>query len=371
MIKKKRFLFEKRVIDPILKLIKKHQVYLTQEKNLPQLAKLGYMYNSLWYAGRLCYGYEGVLHKTYDCEENPKYKIEECEPETIEIENLIYDAWGMHISRDDKPTSFELFKSIILDCNKEYSEVELMLLQPNKSMEDWVNIKTHPEYRYKSLYPDRRRVLDYLLCTIGTGYKLENGYIIEEASGADIDKARYGQWENAVLNKRFMKTIERILTFPEVAEVLEIERIHKKKWAVQKSFMYLHLSERQEKELEAKIESNLSEEEIDEMAQVVDELHKKREEEYKGFKKYLESENLDMFGNQKKDYIGYYPISNYSIITQLDENSHPSYIKAGIEICNDILNHQKEEIEYGHGHGENNIKKAKKLLIKLENIKIL
>ena len=57
----KRFKFEENIIDPILILIRDNQEYLTMPENLPQLAKLGYMYNTLWYDGRLCWGSDGIL----------------------------------------------------------------------------------------------------------------------------------------------------------------------------------------------------------------------------------------------------------------------------------------------------------------------
>ena len=49
---------------------------------------------------------------------------------------------------------------------------------------------------------------------------------------------------------------------------------------------------------------------------------------------------VSLEGIGEKDEIenhSYYPICEYSIITMLDENSHPSYIKAGLEICDDII----------------------------------
>lgn len=124
---KYKFKFEKLIIDPILKLIKKHQLYLTQPENLPQLAKLGYMYNTLWYAGRQCWGNDGLLQgkkNAYDCEDNPKYKIEAVEPKTKEIENLVYDAWGMHVSEmedsryDKLPIPINLLMFMIMTLKK-------------------------------------------------------------------------------------------------------------------------------------------------------------------------------------------------------------------------------------------------------------
>lgn len=57
----KNYSFEQDVIDPILECIRDNQDYLCQDENLPQLAKLGYMYNFLWYAGRMCWGSEGII----------------------------------------------------------------------------------------------------------------------------------------------------------------------------------------------------------------------------------------------------------------------------------------------------------------------
>ena len=128
--------FEEKVIDIILNTIKDNQEYLTLPENLPQLAKLGYMYNKLWYAGRVCWGYDGIIADSskvegeFDnplyaqCEDNPKYKIEMCEPINDEIDNLIYDAWGMHVSNFENPTSWENFKKLILE-GRELSELVL------------------------------------------------------------------------------------------------------------------------------------------------------------------------------------------------------------------------------------------------------
>ena len=47
---KESFLFEEKVIDPILNLIKDNQKYLTKKENLPQLSKLGFIYNHFWWS---------------------------------------------------------------------------------------------------------------------------------------------------------------------------------------------------------------------------------------------------------------------------------------------------------------------------------
>ena len=59
--------FEKKVIDLILSLIKDNIEYLCKEENLPQLAKLGYFYATLYYVGRDCYGFNGWIKKGDIC----------------------------------------------------------------------------------------------------------------------------------------------------------------------------------------------------------------------------------------------------------------------------------------------------------------
>ena len=64
--------YEKTVIEPIMKVIENNQVFLTKPENLPQLAKLGFMFERLYYAGRICYGYDGIVKRGSSCENNPK-----------------------------------------------------------------------------------------------------------------------------------------------------------------------------------------------------------------------------------------------------------------------------------------------------------
>lgn len=242
----RKFKFEEEVIDPILELIRDNQEFLTQPENLPQLAKLGYMYNSLWYSGRVCWGTDGLLldpdikkaieeydyedeenspYQFVSCEDNPKYKIEMCNPQNDEIENLIYDAWSLHVSDDMNP-SFDEFSKLIKE-GVPLTELEKKELKINKTFEDWVEIKLDPTYKYKSLYPDRKRVADHLLCTIGNGYGWnKDGYIIEEAGGADQDKSVYGDWRNAKFSPEIQPVVDRILSMPEVKETLDTAYEH-------------------------------------------------------------------------------------------------------------------------------------------------
>lgn len=320
--------FEARVIDPILSMITKNLDYLTQPENLPQLAKLGFMYNTLWYVGRHSYGYNGEakISAQGQCKDNPKYKLEVCDKGTDEQYNLVYDAWGMHIS--EKAYTLKEFTDIIRHGRK-LMDWELKMTQPNKTMQDWIEIKTDPLYRYKSQFPNKKQILNYLLCTIGTGYGYKDGYIIKEASGADQDQALYGDWENSTLDKRFTEKVNKILEDDEVE--IALETLVKSK------------AEYKEKKLRKEATMFHRWEKIDGTNRSIEELMEAIEdgsfyEENKPSKGILTEEK----------YKSYYPICEYSIITMIDKDSHPSYIESAIEICQDIILHQKEELEQAH-----------------------
>jgi len=345
--------FEEDVIDPILNLIKDNQEYLTEYENLPQLAKLGFMYETLWYAGRVCWGYDGIIQKGgYDCEDNPKYKIEMCDPKNDKIENFIYDAWGMHVSNDLPKFGFEKFRKIIYE-GRETTEFQKKLMKKNKTFDEWVEILTDKRNKYHSIYSDRKRVADHLLCTIGNGYGMnEDGFVISEASGADQDRDDYGDWQNAKFLTDIQKVVDDIMSKPQVKETLD--KTHS---------LAIELESKRDKEQKANIKSFVdfdyfTQEEFDSMTyrELMDKI--------------MEKHDKDPILNKvraKKRYSTYYPICNYSIIDiMINPNSlkrkgiknvHQSYIDAGIEICKEILAHEEEE-----NKREGNVEFAKKFL---------
>lgn len=338
--------YEERIIDTILNTIKDNQVYLTQKKNLPQLAKLGYMYNTLWYGGRSASHYGAIEKKVYteddgetwecdQCDDNPKYKIEMCEPKNEKIENYIYDAWGMHVSNDYGPGWEEFYP--LMTSGKPLSDIEIKLLKPNKTFDEWVEVLTDSEYRYSSLYPDRQSVADHLLCVIGNGYGFKNGFVINEASGADQDTTDYGDWQNAKFREDIQEIVDTIMEDPEVEKVLRYIDVKKKEYEAEK--------------LAKDIKSfGMS---------------------YEKFTKSDEYKNL--FGRaSKKTKKEYYPISSYSIIKKINKNSDPSYIKAGIEICEDILSNPpkygKDYNQYQKDQCDNQVKFAQNFLNKFKQL---
>lgn len=334
--------YEKRIIDTILNTIKDNQVYLTKKENLPQLAKLGYMYNTLWYGGRVA-SYEGVIDKkvyvedngeTWEgeqCDDNPKYKIEMCEPKNEKIEDYIYDAWGMHVSNDYGP-GWEEFHQI-MTSGKPLSEIEVKLLKPNKTFDEWVEILTDPNYRYSSIYPNRQAVADHLLCVIGNGYEFKNGFIIAGAGGADQDTTDYGDWSNAKFREDIQVIVDTIMADQEVEKVLK------------------------------HIDVKSSEYKAEKLA-----------EEIKAFgmsyKEFLKSDDYKKMQIRFERRFEYYPISGYSIIKKINKNSDPSYIKVGLEICKYILSNPpkygKDYNKYQKDQCDNQLKFAINFIKKFE-----
>ena len=364
----RRFKFEEKVINPILELIRDNQVYLTELQNLPQLAKLGFMYNTLWYAGRFCWGNKGLLLdpeikkaiKEYDndddndennpyryvsCEDNPKYKIKMCDPQNEEIKDLIYDAWGMHLSLSEEMYDFNKFYNIVKH-GIPLTELEKKELKINKTVEDWVEIKTDPSYRYRSIYPDRKSVLSHILCTIGNGYTWNReGFIIEEASGADQDRALYGDWQNAKLTGHIEEEVNRILSIIEVKETLN------------ESYRYIKKAKEEEIEKEKNrwkdIMSKIS-------GKVKDEDENGSEDDDEEIERIMNLVRSGNFGKKSEDpqipkYVKYYPISKTSDIYAIIDKEiqvrkgiskfDQSYIDAAIEISQDILDHEDQELD--------------------------
>lgn len=317
------FHFERDVIDVILNLIKDNQVYLTKEENLPQLAKLGYMYNTLWYAGRVCWGYDGLIQKgEYDeendvdyssCEDNPKYKIEMCKPKNEKIDNLIYDAWGMHVSNELTTPTFKKFCQIIID-GEEQDDFQLLMLKPNKTLDEWCKVLMDKRYAYQ--YESKRDVVGQLLFTIGTeySYNSETGFIFHEASGADQDITVYDDWKNAKFRDDINKVVLELLKMPEVKNTVDVT--HNYEYKIKK-------------ENKAKIDK-----EDAKFAKLCNMTLKELRSSRRSMMKTTIAE---------RGYQQYYPVCEYSSITKFDSKTHPSYVKAGIEACKDIVAHSKEE----------------------------
>ena len=365
----KRFKFEEEIIDPILGIIKDNQEYLTQPENLTQLAKLGYMYDTLWYCGRICWGYEGKLldksiknlkddskYEFISCEDNPKYKIEDCDPENEDIENLIYDAWSMHVGHNESgyPT-FDEFKFTINE-DKPLNDTEKRQLKINKTFEDWVEILMNKDYKYNSLYKTRKSVISSLLCTIGGGYSWNNdGFIILEAGGANQDEAIYGDWRNAKFRSDIGIIINRILSIPELKATIDTSHQYIKD--------IKDNQKKKDRDRNKSLLKMLGKGEEDELDDDFDELLRKVLSEYGKNKDSKESKPIYSKYYQISSSSNVYPMLDEEIRIRLGINSfHQSYVDAAIEMCKDIIENKdsedKSNVEFAykllfkHGHKE-------------------
>lgn len=344
IITRKDFHFERDVIDVILNLIKDNQLYLTKPENLPQLAKLGYIYNTLYYAGRLCWGYNGLIQKSnYDeengidyssCEDNPKYKIEMCKPENNQIEDLIYDAWGMHVSNECTTPTFKKFCQIIIE-GEEISELEKLFNKSNKTFDEWCQILMDKKYPYNSLFLTKRNVVNYLLFSIGTGYGYDKktGCVFTKASGANQDITIYGDWKNADFRKDINKIILKLLKMPEVKNTIDITHMYEYKIKKEQRAKIDAEDKKNASKLGLTLKQWKSKNRYEILSKVLEELEKENN---------INSEQTTDEDNIEP-YHPYYPLCEYSIITQFDQNTHPSYIQAGIGACEEIVTHPKEE----------------------------
>lgn len=319
--------YEDEIIDPILNLIQDNQRYLCKIENLPQLAKLGYIFNSLYYAGRFCWGFEGHIEKLGECESNPKDKISQCEAICEKYDNLIYDAWGMHIEKQKTAPNWDTFSNIIFG-HTEFSDFDLKYRKINKTFDEWVEVLTDVRCEYHSIYPNRRAVANHMLCIIGNGYKYKKGYIVKTASGADVDIDLYGFWENAV----FLPKIEH-----EIRNILSKDIV---KQTISTAFEIISQNNQSENEYEEDVyECALKLSLINENVMTSEEC------ECLSLKE-LQSVFREKIRIQVEKQFKYYPIyKGHSIVTKLNKKSHPSYITAAIEICQDILNKKELYLE--------------------------
>ena len=362
--------YERLVIKPIFDVIEKHQKYLTQPENLPQLAKIGYIYNKMYYAGRVAYGYDGIVKKGNCCENNPKDWLENVNYLNEKIDYLVYDAWGMHESGNT--LNFDDIKSLVFD-GKPLSDFEIKRRKPNKTFDQWVEILTDKQYKYHSIYPNKKRVADYLLCVIGTGYgyNKKTGCIIAEASGADQDIDLYGDWENSILCPEIKPIIEKIFEYPEVKIALDAESDYVKAYQKKKKDEDFLIWEDYYNAInEERLENGLPQldkYDPDTLGIIYAYLDEKLKAVLNEFEKNEENEEIENEEFYKPSL--YYPISNYSIITQFDKNTHISYINAGIEICEDILLHKEDYLIKNEVNYKGNVTFAEKFLRKFKNEK--
>jgi hypothetical protein len=290
----------KKYMNKVLKMVVKHQIYFSTHPK--QLALLMQEYDDLHYASR--YHENEELHDW----ENLKYAVIDLEEQVDkDYAALVYDAWVATIEKEE-------ISNHPLERKK------------NKTMEEIVSMCLDPEYRYKSIFPNRRSVLNHYLCTIGAGKAWnKDGFIgdKEGPSGCDMELFSYF-WEETMPSN-----IKKEMTWLDDAEINQYRK--KMKNSKKKSL-------NKEEGLFASFEK-------------IDELLKKINPKKYASEQKKKAEDL-------KSYPFYPMVEDYSLICTMPENAHESFKKAAVEICEDILSNSRED--------KNNKKIATKILKKLK-----
>lgn len=129
----------------LLDLVVKNISYF--EQHLPELAWVMMHYEATIQMAR----------SKFDDYVNPKDAILDLTDIPQKHQDLIYDAWGVSVSNHGD------FNDPIFG--------PALLRKPNKTVTEWIKLQSNPKFQYHSLYPNRQRILDSLLCVNGTGRK--------------------------------------------------------------------------------------------------------------------------------------------------------------------------------------------------------
>jgi hypothetical protein len=307
--------FEKAVIVKLLRTVEANEEYLTKEENLPQMAKIGYALEVLHKVNAICYGDEGKIKKARCQVKSVRDLLEETIIDTKP--SKIYDGWVMHLSERMEFPALDDFKKLIYEGYK-LSKTETLLIKPKKTFDEWVDLLTSEEYTYQSIYPNRRKVAAQLLFFQNRQYVYKDGFI-EGAISYESLVSDFGDWKNAILPEKTLKQITEILELPMVKEAFEVT--------------YKVIEKR-------KTEKSESEKSNDKLRELI------RENRILLDKAGL----LDEFDamQRKHDEIPTIIFSGESPITQFTEQTHQSYIDAGIEMCKFILDHKANYSKIGY-----------------------
>jgi hypothetical protein len=272
----------------------------------------------------------------WDNYENPKDRLidldeEYAGPLNNEDANLVYDAWGITVD------NYQIFNDA----------PEGLGSKPNKTLDEWVEYKTSPEYPHHDLYDgDKYRIWDHILNTIGNGMDWNKDGFICEDGPSGVDGAVYSGYtrcENEIdpkIRAGVKKYVAMIEARPEIGDKVHkyvekaIEnnrRIH----AGEDYFDVLDPDRYKRFEADMDRETELPDEIKDSIA--INTPAKKEKKKKK---------------TVKPEPIRLYPFSkDYSCLCTMPDNAHPSYVKAGIEMCEMLLD-GRAEISHSFAPGE-------------------
>lgn len=238
---------------------------------------------------------------------NPKYLL--IEQESVlspDDANLLYDAWGITVS------NYDLFPD---------SNPNLPLdAKQDKTLDEWVEVLTNPLYTFNDLYRNRWRVIDRILCVNGSGMIWNKDGFVCRSGPSDVDESIYYGYTRCEkdidpeIYANVMKYRQMLVVNPKVGKKLE---------------KYLALCLDNAKRIDA------GEDYFEVLNPKLEKALKVVDPEFEAKMDALEAEREARLDKE----IHVYPISKgYCLLDKMPNNAHPSYIKAGLEICEVILN---------------------------------
>jgi hypothetical protein len=252
------------------------------EKHPQALAYWMQWYSDLHYASR--HDPNPDLHDW----ENLKYAILDLSKQVgDEYMDYIYSAWGATIDADSK---------------REFGKPHRLEAKKNKTMGDWFAMCLDPKYRFNGIYSDRIRVIEHIMCCYGTGLAWNEDGFISDRDGEELFHGyeTRGRKQLPEVLKRFVKAWRQ--------HHVMLHGFKRWKAAIRR--------DRAEK-IKAK--------------RALKWVQKRHERLLKKYKAKLD----DKLVPAKPE--TFYPMSEYSPLTHMPANAHPSYVAAAKEICGLIL----------------------------------
>jgi hypothetical protein len=204
------------------------------------------------------------------------------------------------------------------------------------------------DYKYHSLYTNKRDVINSLLFVIGNEYELnDDGFFCNMFT--DVDSDTYYGWEWASLREDFKKVVDEILEYDLFQDALLAARKEVLKWRRKER---ARQRERDKPFIDTLTElTGKEEEELDKLIEEALAVIKKQKKEgnYKTYDELKEAE--------KTKYQPYYPICNYSNAWDWDKIKDPQALVYLKEACEEIITNESEE-------HKGNVEFAKKYLSK-------
>lgn len=294
--------------------------------------------------------------------DNPKYPIIDIEESAVEKglceDGIIYDAWGYSVSNESFPWDEDDITPV--DYDDPFMQLQM---KPEKTLEEWVTLLTDKRYQYSSIYPDKRRVWDHLLCTIGNGYGWDkNGFICDSGASGE-DSTIYFDCYNHRPTGEVGEKLNEILNSETWVTLMDFVKECRGSFKKRKDFYKKEQEAQEAEELKEAQEAGFN----SAHEHVMHKLSKINGKEPKEKKQYFNQDLLKDFEiPEEQPHVSlrlnrpWYPICNYSAICNYPENVHPSYLEAFEEIALSIIDNPRERAS--------SIKEAEKVLKRM-NVK--